>query len=563
MDFKTIIANKPTHETISFLPLGGIEDVTKNMYLYQYRDEILIVDCGIGFADETMLGVDLLLPDISYLLSTKKRIVGMVLTHGHEDHIGALPFILPQLPKFPVYGTPLTAMLANEKLKEFEHPHRVQVVEFNKPDVRMGSFGARFIKITHSVPDSSSIFIKTPVGNFVHTGDFKLDLTPADGKRSDYQRLADAGREGVMALMSDSLGSERPGFTPTEKGMDQSFEREMRMCEGKFIVTTYSSNIARLNQAIQAAERVGRKVCFVGRSLIKVKDVGIKMGYLLMKQGTEVEIENLCHMADNEVMLVVAGSQGQENSALTRIANDEHKDISLSPKDTVVFSSDPIPGNEISVTELIDVIFKKGVKALYSTLTGHMFHVSGHGSAGDLQLMMSLIRPQYLVPVSGNYKHMVAYKKLGLEMGYEEKEIFLQENGQELIFSKNGVKLGQKIELKSVYVDQISGEEVDSYVLRDREKLAKEGIVIIMTEINASSGQLTDNPALITRGFNPADEKALLGTLPADIRKQLGGKKAQVKNWSHMRKVVSDIAGKHIFKTLRRRPLILPVIIEV
>jgi ribonuclease J len=366
-----------------------------------------------------------------------------------------------------------------------------------------------------------------------------------------------------MALMSDSLGSERPGFTATERGMDLSFEREMRNCEGKFLLTTYSSNIARLNQAIQAAERVGRKVCFVGRSLIKVKDVGIKMGYLQMKSGTEVEIENLRHMADNEIMLIVAGSQGQENSALTRIANDEHKDISLSPKDTVVFSSDPIPGNEISVTELIDVIFKKGVKAVYSTLSGHTFHVSGHGSAGDLQLMMSLIRPQYLVPVSGNYKHMVAYKKLGVEMGYGEKEIFLQENGQELIFSKNGVKPGQKIELKSVYVDQISGEEVDSYVLRDREKLAKEGIVIIMTEINASNGQLTDDPALITRGFNPADEKALLQTLPSDIRRQLGGKKAQVKNWSHMRKLVSDIAGKHIFKTLRRRPLILPIIIEV
>lgn len=563
MDFKNIINNKSNQDEISFLPLGGIEDVTKNMYLYQYKDEILIVDCGIGFADETMLGVDLLLPDISYLLSTKKRIVGMVLTHGHEDHIGALPFILPQLPSFPIFATNLTANLANEKLKEFDQKPRIQIVSFDKPDVKIGSFSARFIRVTHSIPDSSSIFIKTPVGNFIHTGDFKLDLTPADGNRSDYQRLADAGREGVMALMSDSLGSEKPGFTPTEKRMDENFEKEMRLCEGKFILTTYSSNIARLNQAVAAAERVGRKVCFVGRSLIKVKDIAVRMGYMQMKPGMEVEIEQLRHMADNEIMLIVAGSQGQENSALTRIANDEHKDISMTAKDTVVFSSDPIPGNEISVTELIDVIFKKGVKAVYSTLTGHMFHVSGHGAAGDLQLMMSLVRPKYLVPVSGNYKHMVAYRKLGRDMGYSDKEIFLQENGQELLFSQQGVKVGKKIELKNVFVDQISGEEVDSYVLRDREKLAKEGIVIIMVEINASNGQLTDLPGLITRGFNPVDEKNLSVTLPGEIRKQLSGKKTQVKNWSHMRKVVSDLSSKHVFKTLRRRPLILPIIIEV
>lgn len=487
----------------------------------------------------------------------------MLLTHGHEDHIGALPFILPQLPKFPIYATNLTAHLANEKLKEFNVPNRVQVVQFEKPDVRVGGFSARFIRVTHSILDSSSIFIKTPAGNFVHTGDFKLDLTPADGKRSDYQRLADAGREGVLALMSDSLGAERPGFTPTEKGMDMSFEKEMRQCVGKFIVTTYSSNIARLNQAIQAAERVGRKVCFVGRSLIKVKDLAIKMGYMKLPPGMEVEIEQLKHIPDQEIMLIVAGSQGQENSAMTRIANDEHKDITLNPKDVVVFSSDPIPGNEISVTELIDVIFKKGAKAVYSTLTGHTFHVSGHGSAGDLELMMSLIRPKYLVPVSGNYKHMIAYRKLGLEMGYAADDIFLLEDGQELLFSKSGTKKGQKIELKNVFVDQISGEEVDSYVLRDREKLAKEGIVIVMVEINASNGQLTDAPNLITRGFNPADEKTLAQTLPGEIRRNLTGKKTQVKNWAHMRKVVNDIANKHVFKTLRRRPLILPIIIEV
>lgn len=549
--------------SVSFIPLGGIEDVTKNMYVYEYGEEILLVECGIGFADETMLGVDLLLPDISYLLNTKKRIVGMVLTHGHEDHIGALPFILPQLPKFPLFGSPFTAAMANQKLEGFDQEKVVKTVSFDNPEVKIGNFSVTFIRVTHSVPDSASLFIKTPAGNFMHTGDFKFDLTPADGKRADFKRLTAAASQGVLCLMSDCLGSERQGHTPTERNMEAQFEKEMRDCRGKFLITTYSSNVARINQAITAAARVNRKICFVGRSLIKVKDLAIKMGYLQIKPGMEVEIEQLKNIPEHELLLLVAGSQGQENSALTRIANDEHKDISLSPRDTVVFSSDPIPGNEISVTELIDVIMKKGAKAVYSTLTGHMFHVSGHGAILDLQLMISLTQPKHLLPISGNYKHMGAYTSLAQSMGYDMKDIFLVENGQEVIFNKNGVKLGKKTEIRNVYVDQISGEEVESYVMRDREKLAKEGIIIIMTEINSASGQLSDVPALVTRGFSPADEKALSQTLPRELKAALAGKHGKVVNWAYMRKIVGDVASKHIFRSLRRRPLILPVIIEL
>src|SRR5579871_5907432 len=287
--------------TVSFIPLGGVGDVTKNMYLYEYRDQILIVDCGLGFADETMLGVDLLLPDISYLLKTKKKIVGMILTHGHEDHIGATPFILPQLPPIPVYGSPLTAALANEKLKEFRTGRHVQTVSFDKPEIRLGNFSVTFVRITHSVPDTANLFIKTPVGNFYHGSDFKFDLTPYDNKKTDFQKIASFSKQGVMCLMSDALGSERPGITPSEKYITGAFEQAIANAKGKVIITTYSSNVSRLNQAIAAAQKVNRRVCFIGRSLIKVKETAQRLGYMHLEQEQEVELSRLRDYGDHEL----------------------------------------------------------------------------------------------------------------------------------------------------------------------------------------------------------------------------------------------------------------------
>ena len=345
---------------LSFIPLGGIGDVTKNMYLYEYNDQILIVDCGLGFADETMLGVDLLLPDISYLVKTKKKIIGMLLTHGHEDHIGALPFILPQLPSFPIFASPFTAALANEKLKEFKLPNRVQEVSFEKSDVHLGVFSASFIRVTHSVPDTSHIFIQTPVGNFYHGSDFKFDDTPADGKKSDYEKIAKLASRGVLCLLSDCLGAESKGRIPTELTIEVAFNREIQNCPGKFIVTTYSSNIARLNQIVAVSQKAGRKVCFLGRSLKKTKDVALERGYMKLSAHLELEVDQIKQYPDNKLTLVVAGSQGQEESAMARIANGEHREVKLNPQDVVIFSADPIPGNEVLVYELIDTITKKG-----------------------------------------------------------------------------------------------------------------------------------------------------------------------------------------------------------
>lgn len=549
----------PQGKQLSFVSLGGVGNVTRNMYVYECGDEMLIVDCGLGFADETMVGVDLLLPDISYLLQSKKKIVGMLLTHGHEDHIGALPFILPQLPQFPIYATPLTAAFANEKLKEFGLAQRVETVEFEKPTRRLGAFGATFIRITHSVPDTSNILITTPVGNFYHGSDYKFDLTPADGKRTDFVSIAKAGDQGILCLMSDCLGSERPGHTPSELTLSTNFEEELRDTKGKAIITTYSSNISRLNQAIEVAQKLNRRVCFIGRSLIKSKEVAVRLGYMKFRQGLEIPLDQIHKYPDNQLLLLVAGSQGQENSALTRIANGEHREVSLTPNDVVIFSSDPIPGNEVSVNSLIDAIAKKGARAVYTSFNS-LFHVSGHGSIDDLLLLVSLTKPKYMVPIGGQYRHMVAYQKLVQQMGYKKEDTFILE-GKEVVFSSQNARIGKQIPTRNVYVDEVSGDELEHFILRDRQKLSEGGIMVVMAEIDSETGELMSPPDVLTRGFTIPDHKKFVFKLHNDIRNVVG-KKGRVTNWSFMRKRITDVAEKKIFQEIRRRPLVLPLVIE-
>lgn len=549
-------------EKISVIPLGGVSNVTKNMYLYEYKDEVLIVDCGIGFADETMLGVDLLLPDISYLLQNKKNIVGMVLTHGHEDHIGALPFILPQLPQFPIFGTPLTAALANEKLKEFEVGNRVKPVEFGGGQLKIGSFSLSFIRVTHSVPDTAHIFIRTPLGNFYHGSDFKFDLTPADNKKIEFDKIVSVGREGVLCLLSDCLRSEKEGYTPSELTLGENFEREIAKAKGKVIITTYSSNISRLNQAIKAAQKYGRKVCFVGRSFYKVRDVAVELGYMKIDKGTEVSLDQLKNYKDQNLVLIVAGSQGQENSALSRIANGDSKEIKITSNDVVIFSSDPIPGNEISVNNVIDSISKKGARVVYSEVSSD-FHVSGHAASNDLMLLMSLVKPKKVLPIGGTFRQMVAYKELAKKQGFEEKDILLTDDGQEVIFTRDSSSFGKKLTLKKVYVDQMSGEEVEHFVLIDRQKIAENGVVIVMAEVDSETGKMVNLPTIIARGFSSQESTALNKALANELQNKFSIKTERVNDWIYVRKVIGEIAEKNIFKTLRKRPLVLPVVIEV
>ncbi|QQG40901.1 MAG: ribonuclease J [Candidatus Levyibacteriota bacterium] len=550
---------------LSFIPLGGIGDVTKNMYIYEYGDEMLIVDCGLGFADETMLGVDLLLPDISYILQAKKKIVGMVFTHGHEDHIGALPFLLSQLLNkgpFPMYATPFTAAVANEKLKEFGVQKRIDTVNFGETPKHMGSFTALFIRVTHSIPDTSHIFITTPIGNFYHGSDFKFDDTPFDGKKSNYDVIEQVGQKGVLCLLSDCLGAERQGRLPSELDILSQFENAFGETQGRCIVTTYSSNIARLNQIILASEKYNRKVCFIGRSLVKMKDISLRLRYLQIQPQTEIQIDQIDSYPENMLTLIVAGSQGQESSAMVRIADNEHRDIRLSEHDTVIFSADPIPGNETLVYELVDTLAKRGVKVLYPPLRRD-FHVSGHGSSDELLHLMRLTKPKKLVPIGGNFRHMAAYKNLALSQSFQKSDVLLLDDGQEVLFAKDGtIKLGRNVPAKNVYVDEISGEEVESFVMRDRQKLSEGGVVIVLAEVDAQNSELISKPDIIMRGFRVENDSKLYGHMIADIKTAFRGKKGRVNNWVHLRKLIGEVVERRIFKDLRRRPLVLPVVIE-
>ena len=565
-------SSKLQTDTVKFLALGGVEDVTRNMYVYEHKDQILIVDCGLGFPDESMLGVDLLLPDIAYLVRAclpegraTKNIVGMLLTHGHEDHIGGLPYIVPQLPSFPIYGSPLTAALANEKLTEFHAQPVVQAVPFTHGNLHIGDFTITFIHVTHSIPDAAHLFIETPAGNFYHGADYKFDLTPADQKRTEFLKIAQAAQKGVTALLSDCLGADRPGFTPSEVMLSQNFEKTMREAKGKVVITTNASNVSRLNQAIEAAEKLNRKVCFVGRSIIKVKQLAQRLGYLHIKRGTEIQIGALSRYPSHQVMLLVAGSQGQENSAMTRIAEGEHKDIRLQPNDLVIFSADPIPGNELAVSSLVDAIAKAGATVMYSDIASGSFHVSGHGSSGDHKLLISLTQPKFLLPISGTYRHMIAYRDLAETMQYKSHQIFLVENGQEVLFTAQNAKIGKKIVVKNVYVDEVSGEELESYVVRDRERLAQEGVVILLVEINASNSQLASKPEIIVRGttLSESSRADLAKGLQQEIRQALSSQKGPITNRVHLRRVIGDVAERLLFKKFHSRPLILPVVIEV
>ncbi|PIZ97456.1 MAG: hypothetical protein COX78_04540 [Candidatus Levybacteria bacterium CG_4_10_14_0_2_um_filter_35_8] len=547
---------------ISFIPIGGTGDVTRNMYLYESETEILVVDCGLGYADETALGVDLLLPDISYLLQTKKKIVGMILTHGHEDHIGAMPFLIPQLPSFPIFATPLTAAFANAKLVEFRSPARVKTVNFDGGDITLGGFKISFIRITHSIPDAANLFIRTSVGNFYHGSDFKFDLTPFDKKPTDFAKMAKVSSEGVLCLMSDSLGAESEGHTPSEQALEKSIEAEMRNCEGKFILTTYSSNISRLNQAVIAAQRVKRKVCFVGRSLIRAKDVAEGLGYMSFPKNFVITVDQVKNFKDRDLCLIVAGSQGQENSSMTRVANNEHHNVSLSPKDVVVFSADPIPGNEISINSVIDAIARTGAKVVYSEINDNL-HVSGHGSSQDILLMMAITNPKRAVPIGGTYRKMVAYRELAKLHGLQEQNIHLIENGQELVFTSEKATLGRKIPLKTVYVDEVSGEEVEQFVLRDRQKIAQEGVVIVMVEIDTQTGQIVESPNIIARGFSTEEARNLNKNLSQELKRNFQARKGTVKDWIRFRKLTGEISENYIYKNFKKHPLVLPVVVEV
>ncbi len=551
-----------TSKPLRIISLGGFGKVTSNMFVYEYEDDILLVDCGIGFPTEEMLGVDLLIPDVSYLKSRLSNIRGLVLTHGHEDHTGALPYILPQL-KVPVYASKLTAHLVMDKLAEYEGiPHQVNILAPGQP-LQLGKFTVESVRISHSIPDATNLIIQTPVGTVYHGSDFKFDFSPVDGVLPDVGRIATAGNAGVQLLLSDSLGSERKGHTPSEKTLDEMFEREITRCSGKFIVTTMGSNISRFRQAIDAAVRHGRRVAILGRSIKRNLTVAQKLGYLKTPPGVFVEPKQARRLPPQNVCLLVAGSQGQAGSAMERLSLGEHQDATVNLGDKVVFSSDYIPGTESATQALIDALSKLGATVIYSNITDDL-HVSGHGSQQDLLLMMALTKPKYIVPIGGTFRHMVQYSHLAQTMGFSPSQIFLPEHNQSLEVYSDRVKLGPVVEVKNVMVDGLGVGDVGNVVLRDRQVLAEEGVVVAVIEVDQSNLGKVINADLISRGFVFAKENAsLLIQGAAEVKKAIARREGRLESERHIREIVADSLEHFFYDRTHRRPMILPVVIEV
>ncbi|HVT00881.1 MAG TPA: ribonuclease J [Patescibacteria group bacterium] len=550
------------NNTVTFISIGGVGDVTKNMSAYIYHDEILLVDCGIGFANETTLGVDLVIPNITYLkelLSKGKRIVGLVLTHGHEDHIGAVPFITPLLPPFPIYGTTLTAELTNEKLKEFGEKNFVKTVRF-EDTVRLGSFTVSFARVTHSIVDAANLFIRTPIGNFYHGSDFKFDLTPVDGKPSELRKIAKWGEEGIICTMSDCLGAEHQGHSHPEIEISEKFDEEARRCKGKLFITTYSSNISRMNQAIQIAKKYNRKVCFIGRSFLKVRDLGRKLKYMDLPPKMEIKPQDVRRLPPNQVMILLAGSQAQVESGLVRISQDQDRDIRINSIDTVIFSADPIPGNEVNINSLIDTLSKKEARVVYPEVEKG-FHVSGHGFQNDLKLLLSLTNPKFVLPIGGTYRHMVAYKALVEGMGYTSDRVIFADGAREIIFTQSGFRYGKYHTQSNVYVDQLSGEAIDKYIIMDRQKIAEEGVLILVGEVSSVNGQLIGPIDVISRGVNLDNKDEFVKELTGQLNETFARKQDKVTNWTFYRKTIEQKAER-ILEDQGREPLLVPVVLE-
>ncbi len=559
MDFKR---NVTSNQPLKLVSLGGFGRVTSNMFVYEYGPDILLVDCGLGFPTEDMLGVDLLIPDIGYLRSRAGKIRGLVLTHGHEDHCGALPYLLPQL-KVPVYASRLTAHLVMDKLAEYQGMPKTINVLTPGEQLKLGSFTVESVRVSHSIPDATNLIIKTPVGVVYHGSDFKFDFTPVDGVLPDVVGIARAGGAGIQLLLSDCLGSERKGHTPSERTLEDMFEREISHCDGKFVVTTMGSNISRWRQAIDAAIRHGRRVAVLGRSITRNLTVATELGYLKVPRDVMVDARQIRKLPPKNLCILAAGSLGQPGSAMERLATAEHKDAEISAGDKVVFSSDYIPGTEGATQSLIDALSKAGATVIYSNITDDL-HVSGHGSQQDQLLMMALTKPKYLLPIGGTWRHMVQYAKLAAGMGYATDKVLLPEHNQTIEVYSDRVKLGPVVEIKNVMVDGLGVGDVGNVVLRDRQVLAEEGIVVAIVEVDQNQMNLVSKVDLISRGFVYAKENTTLLTEAGEAVKVAVAKhKGKLETERFVRETVADTLERFFFDKTHRRPMILPVIVEV
>jgi ribonuclease J len=533
------------------------------MHIYEYGGEILVVDCGIGFPDETMPGVDYLVPDVSYLEDKVDRIRGIVITHGHEDHFGALPIILQKLP-VPVYATKLVRGLIEVKL-EANDMLRKTTLHTTDPDqsLRLGSFELEFFRVAHSVPDSVGLFIKTPLGNIIHAADYKFDWTPVDGRPTEVNKLARYGEAGVLCLLSDCLRVEKPGYTLSEKFIEEGLEREIRKAAGRIFITTFSSNISRIQQAANASQKFNRRITFASRTMETYFLMAQKLGYAHLSQKQFVPIKKANTISDKNLTIVGSGSQGEPEAALTRLAHGDHKYLEIKEGDTILFASDPIPGNEEGIRRNIDLLTSLGATVLYTDVMDDI-HVSGHASREELKLMLGLVKPRFVVPISGTAIMSKLYQDLVVEMGWKKDDIFVLQSGQTLELGRDFARLGKKISVRNIMVDGLGVGDVGRIVLRDRKVLSEQGMLLAVVPVDATSGKISGKIEIISRGLVfEKNAQDILGRCQKIVEKVIARHEGRMKDMSFIREVIEEELEQYIYDKLGRTPMIIPVLIEV
>lgn len=547
-------------DKLTLIPLGGMGEIGKNMYVFQYKDDIIVIDSGLKFPEDEMYGIDYVIPNITYLVENQKKVRAIFLTHGHEDHIGALPYVLRQL-NVPVYGTRLTLGLLKVKLDEFNIAANLKEIKAGD-ETKIGSFSIKAIHVNHSIPDCVGFAIKSPIGTIYHSGDFKIDQTPVDGRVTDYYALTQLGNAGVLAFLSDSTNAHRPGYTKSEREVGKTFDDIFARTTGRIILASFASNIHRIQQVFDTAVRFKRKVAVVGRSMVNNVKVSAELKYLTFPDSTLVEIEEVNRLSAEKVVIITTGSQGEPLSGLTRMANGSHARISIVPGDTVIFSSTPVPGNEKLVSKVIDGLSKAGANVIYQGIAD--VHVSGHASREELKLMINMVKPRFMIPFHGEFRHQTAFAQLAEQMGYEENAILCVENGDVVEFTADSARVTTKVTSGSVLVDGIGVGDVGNVVLRDRQQLAADGVLVAAVTIDRSTRKILAGPDLISRGFVYVREsESLLKEATQQVTVTLTKALKESTEWGTLRSAMRESLANFLYEKTRRRPVILPVLLEL
>jgi ribonuclease J len=557
--------SKKNVDKLTVFALGGVGEIGKNMYVVQYGNDIVVIDSGLKFPEEDMLGIDIVIPDITYLTENRDKVRGIIITHGHEDHIGGLPYVLKYL-NVPVFATRLTLGLIEAKLKEAGLLGETKRIVINADsELKLGAITATFFRTNHSIPDSVGVSLETPEGVVVHTGDFKFDHTPVNDQYADLHRMAEIGSKGVLMLLSDSTNAERPGYTPSEKSVGAELEDIFRKAKQRVIIATFASNIHRVQQVIDAAEATRRKVTVIGRSMVNVVSIAQELGYLHIPDGMLIEPEEVNKLAADRVVILSTGSQGEPMSALTRMARSSHRKVDILPGDTVIIAATPIPGNERFVGRTVDELFRIGAHVIYGPGSVTGVHVSGHGSQEELKLMLNLIRPKYFMPIHGEYRMLRQHALLAEAVGIERENIFIVDNGETVEVQEGVARKGHKVTSGNTLIDGLGVGDVGNIVLRDRKLLSQDGILVVVVTLSKQDGAILSGPDIISRGFVYVRESEGLldeaNRIVSNTLNRLMGEK--VNEWASLKTHVKDALGRYLYEQTRRRPMILPIIMEV